>query len=234
LPDRFHLFIKLGSGGTKDPKVIVVFLRKRVGAVVSIEINIAHPAKWNYRYGAIKIVEEDGILAPINVRAGLWITESAIFECHHGAGKELALAGSAAQGPVDPYQCAVCLKELEVIRQVTGTGVGVQHVCELDRKPLGVIAVVIVPLTDDVAIGGVQRDIPELAEGQLFCLRKNKTDAVEGKISDVALERTAEADFVVTHDYELPLRVGLVGIEANRTSGEGEPTMGHHQTADLR
>jgi hypothetical protein len=202
--------------------------------MVTVEIDIAHPAEWNHGYVAIKIVEKDGIFPPVNVGADLRVAEPAIFERHHGAGKELALAGSAAQGPVYPYQCAVCFKELEVICQAAGTSIAVQHVHELHREPFGVVAVVIVPLTDDIAIGGVQRDIPEVAQGRLICLGIDKTYAVKGKAGDVALERAAIAELAITHDHEFPLRVGLVGVAANRTPGQGEPSMGHHQTAYLR
>ena len=53
-----------------------------------------------------------------------------------------------------------------MVRQAAGTGVAVQHVRELHREAFGVVAVVVVPLTDDIPIRGVQRNIPELAEGQ--------------------------------------------------------------------
>jgi hypothetical protein len=78
---------------------------------------------------------------------------------------------------------------LEVICQAAGTSLAVQHVRELYREPFGVVAVVIVPLTDDIAIGGVRRDIPEAAQGQLICLGIDKAYAVKGKVGDVALER---------------------------------------------
>ena len=90
---------------------------------------MTHAAEGNGRHVAIKIMEENRILTPVNVRAGFRVAEAAIFECHHGAGEELALAGSAAQRPVYPYQRAVLLEELEVIRQISGTGIPLQHVC---------------------------------------------------------------------------------------------------------
>jgi hypothetical protein len=78
----------------------------------------------------------------------------------------LALAGSAAQCPVYPYQFAVRLKELEVVCETAGTSLAIKNVRELEREPFGVVAIVVVPLTDEIAIGGVQRDIPEPAERQ--------------------------------------------------------------------
>ena len=121
-------------------QVVVVLLGKGVAPVESVQINMAHPAERSHDDVPIKLVEKHGIFAPVNEGARFWVAEAAIFERHHGAGNELALAGSAAEGPVQPYQCAVCLKELEVIRQAAGTGIAVQHVRELHREAFGVVA----------------------------------------------------------------------------------------------
>jgi hypothetical protein len=52
-------------------------------------------------------------------------------------------------------------------------------------------------------------------------------------MGNVALERAAIAQLAVTHDYEFALRIGLVCVAANRTAGEREPGMAHHQATDL-
>jgi hypothetical protein len=186
LADRLGLLIKLGSGSTIEAQVVVVLFGESVAPVVGVQINMARPAERSHDDVPIKLVEKHGVFAPVNEGARFRIAEAAIFERHHGTGKELALAGPASEGPVYPYQCAVCLKELKVVRQTAGTGIAVQHMRELHREAFGVVAVVVVPLTDDIPIRGVQRNIPERAEGQAICLGIDKAYGLEGKVLDVA------------------------------------------------
>ena len=62
----------------------------------------------------------------------------------------------------------------------------------------------------------------------------DKTDGLKAKAVDVPHEGVAIAKIAISHDYEFPLRIGLVSKAANRAPSQGKPIMGNHQTADLR
>ena len=119
-----------------------------------------------------------------------------------------------------------------MICEAAGTCIGFQDVGELEREPFGAVAIVVVPLTDEIAIGGVQRDISEPAEGQSVCLRIHEAYAVKSKMGDIALEPAAIAELAVAHDHEFALRIGLVRVAANGTPGKRKPAMAHHQATD--